>query len=54
MLNSMFWAVARILTGCRPLTVYWWFRRLKRRFIFQIIHDACLMLDREVAGREAR
>ncbi len=34
-------------------TVYWWFRRLARRFLFQTIHDLCLMLDRELAGREA-
>ena len=34
-------------------TVYWWFRRLVRRFLFQTIHDVALMLDRERAGREA-
>src|SRR5476649_1129163 len=34
-------------------TVYWWFRRLARRFLFQTIHDLELMLDREEAGREA-
>ena len=34
-------------------TVYWWFRRLARRFLFQTIHDLELMLDREGAGREA-
>ncbi|WP_249201210.1 IS5 family transposase [Gluconobacter sphaericus] len=34
-------------------TVYWWFRRLMRRFLFQTIHDVCLMLDREATGREA-
>jgi transposase len=34
-------------------TVYWWFRRLARRFLFQTIHDLELMLDREAAGREA-
>ncbi len=34
-------------------TVYWWLRRLMRRFLFQTIHDVCLMLDREEAGREA-
>jgi transposase len=34
-------------------TVYWWFRRLARRFLFQTIHDLALMLDRERAGREA-
>ena len=32
-------------------TVYWWFRRLLRRLLFQTVHD--LMLDREQAGREA-
>jgi transposase len=34
-------------------TVYWWFRRLLRRFLFRTIHDLALMLDRELAGREA-
>ncbi|NHO19824.1 IS5 family transposase [Acetobacter oeni] len=34
-------------------TVYWWFRRLMRRFLFQTIHDVSLMLGREMAGREA-
>ena len=34
-------------------TVYWWFRRLMRRFLFRTIHDMALMLDRERAGREA-
>ena len=34
-------------------TVYWWFRRLARRFLFQTIHDLELMLDREGADREA-
>ena len=34
-------------------TVYWWFRRFVRRFMFQTIHDVALMLDREQAGREA-
>jgi transposase len=34
-------------------TVYWWFRRLMRRFLFQTIHDLALMCDREQAGREA-
>lgn len=34
-------------------TVYWWFRRLVRRFLFQTIHDIALMCDRERAGREA-
>jgi len=30
-----------------------WFRELTRRFLFQTIHDLALMLDRELAGREA-
>lgn len=34
-------------------TIYWWFRRLARRFLFQTIHDLELMLDRESEGREA-
>ena len=34
-------------------TVYWWFRRLVRRLLFQTIHDVMLILDREQAGREA-
>src|SRR5271156_1649709 len=34
-------------------TVYWWFRRFVRRFMFQTIHDVALMLDRERVGREA-
>jgi putative transposase len=34
-------------------TVYWWFRRLVRRLLFQTVHDIMLMLDREQAGREA-
>jgi transposase len=34
-------------------TVYWWFRQLLRRFLFQTIHDLALMCDRERAGREA-
>ncbi|MDG6095801.1 IS5 family transposase [Acetobacter sp. AN02] len=34
-------------------TIYWWFRRLMRCFLFRTIHDVCLMLDREAAGREA-
>jgi transposase len=34
-------------------TVYWWFRRLMRRFLFQTIHDLALMCDRERTGREA-
>ena len=34
-------------------TVYWWFRRFVRRFMFQTIHDVALMIDRERVGREA-
>src|SRR6202167_55655 len=34
-------------------TVYLWFRRFVRRFMFQTIHDVALMLDRERVGREA-
>ena len=34
-------------------TIYGWFRELARRFLFQIIHGASLMLDHERAGREA-
>ena len=34
-------------------TVYWWFRRLMRRLLFQTVHDVALMLDREQAGHEA-
>jgi len=34
-------------------TVYWWFRRLMRRFLFTTLHNIALMLDRERAGREA-
>ena len=34
-------------------TVYWWFRRLLRRFLFQTIHDLAAMTDRERQGREA-
>lgn len=33
-------------------TVYWWFRRLMRRFLFRTLHDVVLMLDRERAGRQ--
>lgn len=35
-------------------TVYWWFRQLVRRFLFQTIHDVVLMLDRELVGRQAQ
>lgn len=34
-------------------TVYWWFRRLIRRFLFRTIHDLALMLDREATARQA-
>ncbi len=34
-------------------TVYWWFRRFMRRFLFVTIQDVALMIDRERAGREA-
>jgi transposase len=33
-------------------TVYWWFRRLVRSFLFQVIHDVALMLDQQAQGRE--
>lgn len=33
-------------------TVYWWFRRLMRWFLFRTLHDVVLMLDRELAGRQ--
>ena len=33
--------------------VYWWFRRFVRRLLFRTIHDIALMLDWEMAGREA-
>ncbi len=36
----------------RWLTVYWWFRRLVYSFLFQVIHDLALMLDRQAQGRE--
>ncbi len=32
-------------------TVYWWFRRFVRLFLFRTIHDLVLMIDRERAGR---
>jgi putative transposase len=32
-------------------TVYWWFRRLVRRFLFRLIHDIALMVDRFMAKR---
>jgi putative transposase len=34
-------------------TVYWWFRRFVRQFLFRTIHDIALMIDRERSGREA-
>ena len=34
-------------------TVYWWFRRFVRLFLFRTIHDLAVMIDRERAGREA-
>ncbi|MCP1615103.1 transposase [Azospirillum lipoferum] len=34
-------------------TVYWWFRHLLRRLLFQTVQDVTLMIDRERAGREA-
>jgi transposase len=33
-------------------TVYYWFRRLIRRFLFRTIHDLALMLDRMCEQRE--
>jgi len=33
-------------------TVYYWFRRLTRRFLFRTIHDLALMLDRMCEQRE--
>ena len=33
-------------------TVYWWFRRLLRRLVFQTIHDVAAMLDRARVGRD--
>jgi transposase len=34
-------------------TIYRWFRRLVRRFLFATLHNIALMLDRERVGREA-
>lgn len=34
-------------------TVYWWFRRFVRLFLFRTIHDVALMIDREQSGRAA-
>jgi len=33
-------------------TVYYWFRRLVRRFLFRTMHDLALMLDRICEQRE--
>ncbi|MCI0755653.1 IS5 family transposase [Teichococcus vastitatis] len=33
-------------------TIYWWFRRLMRRFLFVTLHNIALMLDPERVGRE--
>ena len=60
MLNAIRY-MARSAGGWRMLpsefgpwqTVYWWFRRFARRLLFRTIHDIALMLDRELAGREA-
>jgi putative transposase len=60
MLNAIRY-MARSAGGWRMLpsefgpwqTVYWWFRRFVRRLLFRTIHDIALMLDRELAGREA-
>jgi len=46
------WRMLPVHFGPRQ-TVYWWFRRLVRRLLFQTVHDVMLMLDREQAGREA-
>ena len=34
-------------------TVYWWFRRFVRLFLFRTIHDVAAMIDRERSGRAA-
>lgn len=34
-------------------TVYWWFRRFVRQFMFRTIHDLAVMIDRERTGQEA-
>jgi len=51
--SSYNWRVLPIYFG-HWWTVYGWFRELTRRLLFQTIHDVALMLDREMAGREAR
>jgi putative transposase len=33
-------------------TIYWWFRRFMRLFLFRTIHDVVLMIDRERARRQ--
>jgi transposase len=33
-------------------TVYWWFRRFVRQFLFRTIHDIALMIDRARQGRD--
>jgi transposase len=39
---------------CGPWqTIYRWFRRFVRRFLFATLHNIALMLDRERVGREA-
>lgn len=35
-------------------TAHGWFRELARRFLFLIIHDLALMVDRGRAGRKLR
>lgn len=35
-------------------TVYWWFRRFMRLFLFRTIHDMVAMIDRERMGRKAQ
>lgn len=34
-------------------TVYWWFRRFIRLFLFRTIHELAVMIDRERLGRES-
>lgn len=33
-------------------TIYWWFRRLMRRFLFSTILNVCIMLDRFRCGKK--
>lgn len=35
-------------------TVYWWFRRFVRRFLFRLIHDIALMTDRVCCERNVQ